>query len=696
MKASRKLGRKSLGKMGAKSRNILLAGIFALGGGLILPLSAEAAEAEAAATTTKAEESSASETPAYTMGEVVVTATRTEKREVDVPMATEVITEEDIKDSGATNVAEILQKVNGFTFNSMGALGASNGNMTNDVVIRGVDNGTLVLINGVPISQRGLYNLQEIQADIIERVEIVKGGGSTLYGSEAMGGVINIITKTEADNSVTVGFGNYGRQKYHLNVGGEGLVVTYDRNSLGHHDDATHADTYTTAGVYRGSTSTDIRSIMNQSATVSYKFNDHLSFFYGHYDTKNEFWRNVTKSATAGTNPGDQYNEIENLTRRNTVQLNYHDKNWKGNLYYNSGFIQKLTHGYLGTRGANLFKHVAPTWTHAREKNTTFGFDVQRKWIIGKGTLIAGLFGERESFQQLYTASNKNKENYLRNNWAVFAQWDQKIDEKNSFIIGGRETWSSASESYKNFSASGQFLHKMNKNDNLFLNISQSFIMPTLKQIYHDTLGGVAAPGLKPQKGINYEIGWKRIVGGHTWKASLFLMNIKDNISAHRNNDGTYTYGNEDFHNEGLELSYAMKGKNGFSYNLGLTWQNPKVKDSGRVFNDMGTDITKSYWDRTLGKFQLTGGVSYKKDKWRAAFSASFLGARVRKTYGEPNPHEKPYFLTSLVVAYAPTDKSEFELTVDNVFDRHDVISKGTSPYYAAPCNFMLSFTQKF
>ena len=399
-------------------------------------------------------------------------------------------------------------------------------------------------------------------------------------------------------------------------------------------------------------TTTDFRDTRNQSATISYKVNDHLNFMYGHYDTRTKFLREVSERYTATAAPvGTPYNNIENISSRDTVQLNYHDRNWKASLFYNSGMIEKRTHGYLNTR--TLVPLVNPTWDNSREKNITYGFDVQRNWTIG--------------------------------------------DKKNSFIIGARKTWTSASESYSNFSASGQFLHKMTKNDSLFLNISQSFIMPTLKQIYGDTNGQIATPNLKPQKGVNYEIGWKRITGGHTWKASLFRMDIKDNISATLDNaTGNYVYGNEDFQNEGLELSYAVQNKQGFSYNLGLTWQNPKVKDSGTIVNAMGTDVTKRYWDRTLGKFQLTGGIGYKRDKWRAAFNWSLLTARVRKVNDAPNIHEKPYFLTTLTVAYAPTDKSEFALTVDNVFDRRDVVSKGTSPYYGAPCNFLFSFTQKF
>ena len=163
-------------------------------------------------------------------------------------------------------------------------------------------------------------------------------------------------------------------------------------------------------------------------------------------------------------------------------------------------------------------------------------------------------------------------------------------------------------------------------------------------------------------------------------------MRIKDNISATYNGPGDWTFKNEDFKNEGLELSYAVESKNGFSYNAGLTWQNPKVK----------ANADKTYWDRKFGKIQLTGEISYKKDKLRASLSASFLGARVMTPTKQHSYHVKPYFLTTFTLGYAPTDKTEFELTLNNIFDRHDIISHTSSKYYSAPSNFLFSFTQKF
>lgn len=131
----------------------------------------------------------------FTLDQVVVTATRDERRDVDVPASTEVLNREDIRKTGGKNLAMVLQKLPGVTYKSFGPAGASMGTMINEAIIRGVDNGTLVLVNGNPINWRGKYNLESISADDIERIEMVKGGGSVLYGSEGMGGVINIITK---------------------------------------------------------------------------------------------------------------------------------------------------------------------------------------------------------------------------------------------------------------------------------------------------------------------------------------------------------------------------------------------------------------------------------------------------------------------------------------------------------------------
>ena len=131
----------------------------------------------------------------FTLDPMVVTATRTEKRDVDVPASTTILTSEDLKATGAQNLQVALGRVPGLVYKTFAPGGGAMGTMANEIAIRGVSNGTLIMLNGSPMNLRGKYFLDAIPIDSIEKVEIVKGGGSVLYGSEAMGGVINIITK---------------------------------------------------------------------------------------------------------------------------------------------------------------------------------------------------------------------------------------------------------------------------------------------------------------------------------------------------------------------------------------------------------------------------------------------------------------------------------------------------------------------
>lgn len=676
--------------MKSKKKQMLLAAM-AVSAMTLQPMAAYAEEATAEGTAEKAE---TAELDSYTLDDVVVTATRTEKREVDIPESTEVVTAEDIKAFGAHNAADAIRNVNGIMYKSSGPLGSGMGTMINEVGIRGNEKGALILVNGNPVSWRGKYNLNEIPAESIERIEIVKGGGSILYGSEAMSGVINIITKKDVQNSYTVGFGNYGQQKYHITAGMEGFSVSYDVNKWKSLIGLTSGNISGKLGTY----ATDFSNIKNESITVSWKANDHLDFLFGHYETESDYDKYITSLTAKGklkAKEGEYFNRRNYQTIRDTAQVNYHDKNWKGSLYFNTGTVESNgTTNYTSKLEVESDKIY-----NTREKNQTYGFDIQRNWKLGKKSdLIVGASGQHEIYQALPSHTNSKIDpdtgfngikSVSRNNWGAFANWEQRFDDKNSFTFGARETWTNAAyndQNYSNFSMAGQYLHKFDNDNSMYVNISQSFIMPTFGEMYQDGYQSIPNPDLKPQKGINYELGWKRVSGSHLWKAAVFHQNVKDKIAPTWDEARTeYTYENADFKNTGFEVSCDIDAKNGFSYNYGFTWQNPTENNS-----------KKGYWDRKYGKIQLESGVRYKKDKWKAALTATYLADRVQTSSSAHSFRTKPYLLTSLTVGYAPDSWSEINLTIDNLLDRHDVLTHSSSSYYGPGINYMLSFTQKF
>ena len=633
--------------------------------------------------------------PTYSLGEVVVTATRTQKRDIDVPAATTVITAEDIKKSGAANASDALEKVNGFVYKSFGPNGAAMGAMTNEVNVRGLKGGALVLMNGNPIAWRGKYNLDQIPASQIERIEIVKGGGSVLYGSEAVAGVINIITKKKSTNEVHAGFGNYGQRSYGVTLGDDKFGFYYNYDKFGRRDKLTYTD-YEQARLH-AQTRTDIYDIVKQNMGVAYRVNPRLDFQVGYYETEGKYSRTITAvdnthgpTAAQHIRIGEPYNRRKYETRQYITQLNYRDSKWKGSLFFNTGTLEFKGPSYFNSRTGLRTPNGR---YHTREKNMTYGIDMQRTWRVNpKSTAILGVDLMHERFADIPTDASTDNARYSRNNWGVFGQWEQRFDERNTGIFGLRETWTTGAargQNYHNLSASAQWLHKLNRENSVYLNVSQSFVMPTFAQMYPNNDRQMAAPDLRPQKGVNYEIGWKQKHNGHSWKAALFHMRVKDNITARVNRIGgraEYQYTNEDFRNIGLELSNEIQGTHGFSYNWGLTWQNPQTKSSKKMLG----------WERTFGRIQLTGGVTYKKDKWTSSLSASYLADRVQSPSDAPAYRSKPYLLTTWNTTYAPDENSELSLRIDNVLNRNDTTMHSGSEYYVAPINYLLSYSYRF
>jgi len=157
---------------------------------------------------------------AIMMDQIVVTGTRSERMLKHSPVTTQVINKKKIQESGATDLSEILDRVTGVSISS-NARGA--GANTAELQGFGSDH-VLVLIDGMKLIGRveGKLDISQIPAAQIERVEIVKGATSTLYGSEAMGGVINIITKKpDKDFSVNAftQIGSYGKLDAGVDLG---------------------------------------------------------------------------------------------------------------------------------------------------------------------------------------------------------------------------------------------------------------------------------------------------------------------------------------------------------------------------------------------------------------------------------------------------------------------------------------------
>jgi outer membrane receptor for ferrienterochelin and colicins len=139
-----------------------------------------------------------------TLEEVVVTATRTEKKLSNVAVPVTVVNQKTIQQSGSLRLNNILQEQSG--------LYITNNSFGNGVQIQGLSpDYVMILIDGEPLVGRngGVLDLNRITVNNIKQIEIVKGPSSSLYGSEAMGGVVNIITQQSKLNTLSANF-RYG------------------------------------------------------------------------------------------------------------------------------------------------------------------------------------------------------------------------------------------------------------------------------------------------------------------------------------------------------------------------------------------------------------------------------------------------------------------------------------------------------
>ena len=626
----------------------------------------------------------------YELNPVTVTANRYEKRDVEVPASTQIISHEQLERTGQVNLQKALAFTEGTVYQQMGPGGVGLSTMTSKIIMRGMEDGTLVLVNGTPINWRGKYNLEDLPIANIDRVEIVRGGGSILYGSQATGGVINVITKDKPSNEVHAGLGNYGQQNYGATVAADKVGVSYNYNKWG--DVGIVSDYNGKGNHFKGSEKNDF--------LITYKASDNVNFLYNHDDSWNR-WEYTYVHVKPDLNGKASYNRLYSRTK-DFVQANFKDgKGITGHAFYlrdtQSGEGIKLYDEKTGKLDPKK------TRTDTKDTMSSYGYDVQKVWNQKEQTWLLGTSLIRETWKSQDFVKKTPDKNYGRNVFSIFGQWDKVLNEKNQLTVSARETWTTGADegkNYDNFSGQVQYTHKIDKDQSVYASVGQSFVMPSFSNMYSTGESNkiIGDPNLKPQKGIHYEAGWKKEDGKALYKVALFSSRIKDDLSfvketrnlGHGKED-VWLLSNADTKNKGIEASVTVNENNGLSWHYGISYSNPYKNNSSS-----STAVKKQYWDRMYGRWQMNGGLTYQKDKWTASLNGTYLCARVMTPSREHSYPTKPYFLTSMNVQYAPSATDTISLSIDNLLDRKDNLSHTSSYYYSTPINYMVSYSHKF
>ena len=607
-----------------------------------------------------------------------VTANRMALLNLDTPAAMDVITDKDIMNSGAKNAFDAVNMVPGITSFSYGASGLEYGAMDSRVNIRGLERGSLILVNGVPMNLNGKGGLSSIPTGSIARIEVLKGAASALYGSDAMSGVVNVITKTptKEGGSATIGVGNMGSQTYKINYGTPRFLIGIERGFFGKQDPSTpvRTDSVSHPRGYEYYTARDKGNSLG--IFMSGKLSDKVTLNFSRFEGKSAYAQLSTESNATNRNRHSTTYAYDDS--KNNASLIYKDGNTTGILFYNDRDL----------KGKNR-KHSLPSYT-SNDSNyiaRQYGFDVQHEWDFrgGKDYLIAGVLGKRETYR---TTSGPVYASPHRHSLALYGSYSYQINPTWSTVVGLRYT--DIKDPVKNqhvLTPQFQLNHRINKESSVYMNVGKAFTMPNLSDTFKTVNRQyqlVSGRNLKPEEGWNYELGYKHITNKDSWKVAAFYMDFKNFFSWKPDSNGKMTIrvNGGRFRNVGVEAQYGRKLTDRLKVTVGASYSNPKQME-----------IDKNYWKQANPKLQFTGGIHYNSSTWTAGSSINFVTKRMKNRDGGINPNLVAW---NAYVGYQFNENSSIRLDARNLLNRHNVISNGDWEYWDEPFNYQLSYTQKF
>ena len=607
-----------------------------------------------------------------------VTANRIALLNLDTPAAMDVITDKDIMNSGAKNAFDAVNMVPGITSFSYGASGLEYGAMDSRVNIRGLERGSLILVNGVPMNLNGKGGLSSIPTGSIARIEVLKGAASALYGSDAMSGVVNVITKTptKEGGSATIGVGNMGSQTYKINYGTPRFLIGVERGFFGKQDPSTpvRTDSVSHPRGYEYYTARDKGNSLG--VFMSGKLSDKVTLNFSRFEGKSAYTQLSTESNATNRNRHSTTYAYDDS--KNNASLIFKDGNTTGTLFYNDRDL----------KGTNR-KHSLPSYT-SNDSNyiaRQYGFDVQHEWDFrgGKDYLIGGVLGKRETYR---TTSGPVYGSPHRHSLALYGSYSYQINPTWTTIVGLRYT--DIKDPVKNqhvLTPQFQLNHRINKESSVYMNVGKAFTMPNLSDTFKTVnrqYQSVSGRNLKPEEGWNYELGYKHITDKDSWKVAAFYMDFKNFFSWKPDSNGrnTIRVNGGRYRNVGIEAEYGRKLTNRLKISVGASYSNPKQME-----------IDKNYWKQANPKLQFTGGIHYNSSTWTAGSSINFVTKRMKNRDGGINPNLVAW---NAYVGYQFNENSSIRLDARNLLNRHNVISNGDWEYWDEPFNYQLSYTQKF
>lgn len=605
----------------------------ALAAALMLSLAAQAAYAQST------NETQGSLTP------VIVTATRTAITANEALSSVSVITREDIERLQPVSVVDLLTGLPGVSIAQSGGIGGQS-----SLYLRGTNaTHALVLIDGIRIGSVsiGLPALEQIPVQAIDRIEIVRGPRASLYGSDAIGGVIQIFTRHGQPNggispSVSVTGGSHGYVSGQAGVSGGDAHLWYNASLGGSY----------TGGIPNcrmGAAERGVACFVDDPRNDAYRnWNGFANFGY-RWDNGTELAFNWLRSKSNAEFAGSPYSGNDSLEEQYVAgaRLSFTPLSiWKVTL--NAGQSRDdLASYYQGTYFSQYYPRMATGYFNSRRNQASWQNDIT---LATDQLLTVGV-----DYQQEHVASDTAFQQTARGDTGTFAQYQGSFGH-NEVQLAARHDHNDQFGNHNTGSAAWGY--HFDNGPVLSVSYGSAFHAPTFDDLYFPPLGGfpTANPNLRPETSRSAEIGLTQQLQHWNWGVNAY-QTIIDNLIVL---DQNYVPQN---------LSRArIRGLEGqFGFNLDdwrvqsyLTLMQPKNNDggpdSGNLLQRRAQRTARVDVDRKLGRFNLGATFFASSKRYDDIANTERMGG---------------YATTDLRASYSFAPDWQVEAKLANVFDHN-------------------------
>ncbi|MEO9020876.1 MAG: TonB-dependent receptor [Ginsengibacter sp.] len=564
-------------------------------------------------------------TPSFgNLNEVIVSANREVQKRTDVPVAIDVISKTQINDTKATRLDMLVNKVPGVFMVDLG-------NEQHSMSVRqplGYSNLFLYLEDGIPIRTVGDFNhnaLIEVNQASLQRIEVIKGPASSLYGSEAVGGALNFITQSPSpflSGKIQAEAGTRGYKRTDFSISNTykklgiyvgGYYVDQNQNITKHNDFNKTALTFRADYAFNEKT-----KLVTVADHINYKTDqigglDSTHFYEKDYTSFYRFTYREVDALRLRSTLTKKWNENNSTT----FTLFYRHSSIGQNPFYSIADIAANPSKAKGQINDDVFHSYGAIIQHSKKIKK-----INAKWITGisadysPATYLAQFInidkdasGAYYQYQPTDSVLTAYRVDLL--NTAAYTQLEYNPVSKLRIVLAARydrldykfdnhlppSAYSGAPDAtnhFDHFTPKIGFTYDFGKNKGIYVNYSVGFAPPNISDLYT----GVQVPTLKPSSYNNYEIGgWFAFADAKGYaEASLYQLDGKNEIVSVRLPDGSYQNQNAGVtSHKGIEMNIKYAPVTDLNFRVGGTVAKHKYVDyiqQGKSFS--GNDMPQS------------------------------------------------------------------------------------------------------